>query len=63
MNRFQMLLTEPIGDPHGVTHYFIDGQPASQAEYEKLARHARRHEDFKSYRFANRWHYRSVVYV
>lgn len=62
MKSFAMLWTRPIGGDFADMRWFIDGRRVTQDEYEKLVSFSARQDTFQSYRFAGRWHNRSVVY-
>lgn len=63
MKSFNMLMSSPLdGDP-GENRYFIDGTRVSQDEFDKLTRFSARRDTFHTYRFARRWHFRSVCYA
>lgn len=62
MKSFAMLSTSPIEPEQGETRYFIDGARVSQDEFRKLRDNCARQDTFHTYRFARRWHFRSVCY-
>ncbi len=62
MKSFAMLSTSPIEPEQGETRYFIDGARVSADEFRKLRDNAERHDSFSTYRFGDRWHFRSVCY-
>lgn len=62
MKSFAMLKTSPIAPDQGEDRYFIDGARVSREEYCKLVDHCARQDTFRTYRFARRWHHRSVCY-
>ena len=64
MKSFAMLSTSPI-DPEtnmGESRYFVDGKRVSGKEFRKLRDNCTRQDSFQTYRFAGRWHFRSVCY-
>lgn len=62
MKSFAMLKTSPIEPAQGEDRFFIDGTRVDEREYKKLVDHCARQDTFSTYRFARRWHHRSVCY-
>lgn len=62
MKSFAMLSTSPIEPDQGEARYFIDGARVTRQEFEKLRDNAARQDTFHTYKFAGRWHHRSVCY-
>lgn len=62
MKSFAMLSTSPIEPGTGEDRYFIDGVRVTRDEFRKLRDNAARQDTFQTYRFAGRWHHRSVCY-
>lgn len=62
MKSFAMLSTSPIEPDQGEERYFIDGVRVTRDEFRKLRDNASRQDTFQTYRFAGRWHFRSVCY-
>ena len=63
MKSFAMLKSEPVAPATGEARYFIDGERVTQGEYRKLCDNADRRDSFSTYRFGDRWHFRSVCYA
>jgi hypothetical protein len=63
MKSFAMLRSAPIEPDTGETKYFVDGVRVSKDEYIKLTDNCARQDTFHTYRFAGRWHMRSVCYA
>jgi hypothetical protein len=65
MKSFNLLWSSPISldqyDP-SERRYFIDGKRVTQDEYRKLLNNCARVDSFRTYRFAGRYHFRSVCY-
>lgn len=62
MKSFAMLSTSPIEPGTGEDRYFIDGVRVTSQEYRKLKENCARQDTFQTYRFAGRYHNRSVCY-
>lgn len=62
MKSFAMLETFDVDPANRVTRYFIDGVRVTPQEYRKLKENCARQDTFQTYRFAGRYHNRSVCY-
>lgn len=62
MKSFAMLMSAPVEPDTGEERYFINGARVTADEYRKLTDNCARHDTFHTYRFAGRYHHRSVCY-
>ena len=62
MKSFAMLKSVPLDGEKDDPRYFIDGERVTQDEFDKLVNHSERRDTFQTYKFGDRWHFRSVCY-
>lgn len=62
MKSFAMLKSTPLDGEKDDPRFFIDGNRVNETEYRKLCDNAARHDSFQTYKFGDRWHFRSVCH-
>ena len=62
MKSFAMLISVPLDEEIDDLRYFIDASRVSHEDYHKLVDNSDRQDSFQTYKFGDRWHFRSVCY-